>query len=745
MGGSASTISYDSTWEEEDEDDSSAATERSSVCSKEVLYPKAQETPRNRKERKPKQYQYMFSDAARNMQDYRHGFQPLGSTYQSSPDEMPNLMFYKNQMQFRPNGLYIEDLLRNWKDRYDILEENHDYIQWLFPLRQPGRNPHATPLHEDEIEMMKNDEEVKRRLCEAYKLMLGFYGLQLLDESSGRVGLAQNCQERFRNLNSNTHNNLRITRILKCLGEMGFERFQAPLVRFFLKETLCNGNLPNVKISALDYFMFTVKDKKQRRNLVHFAWVRYKPQNRFRWGPVEKLRQFNPPLENEEQDDEVDISEELKTPMIPSKKDSSEGYYAKDKEIARREPKNKREYGLVRRTVDYVFMFCFRLLFSPFLVFGRLFGRFSSFFRGGISWFRRMAGNEDRSNEEQISVKTEGTRTEKTKSERLLTDPETQKRQEAEFKALNVSADVKTDNSIDESEMEAKLKTEGNGSKCESIPKDGMGSGDRKSLVNIEMPKNKQAKEDDNNTENKGDSRNVMKLNEGQTSENDRLEGAEKCSVKEDNAGNGKVSGGDREHGGTQIANAGNQKGETKIYNWNSKDEDASRVKLVPLFSGGGDDTQGAKIIQIEDHTETSTVWLGDNDGGIIRTQKTLSQKDKTDQVERDYTKNKDEEAANANLSPQFGEVGDEDENPGISKIDDSRGTLVLGSGDNDGGNIGAQNTMLETNKTEQVDRDDGKTKDEEAANVKLKPQFGEEKNPGTHKIEDNRETLVLG
>ncbi|XP_073463593.1 opioid growth factor receptor-like isoform X1 [Aquarana catesbeiana] len=286
MGCSSSSVSYDSTWEE-DEDDSSAATETTSVCSKEVLYPpKAQETPRNLEERKSKQYQYMFSEAAQSMQDYRHRFQPLGSNYQSTPDEMPNLMFYKNQMKFRPNGLYIEDLLKNWKDQYDILEENHDYIQWLFPLRQRGRNPHATPLHEDEIEMMKNDEEVKRRLREAYKFMLGFYGLQLVDESTGKVSLAQNWQERFLNLNWHSHNNRRITRILMCLGDLGYEHYQEPLIRFFLEETLRNGNLPNVKRSVLDYFIFSVRDKNERKKLVQLAWELYEPKHQFIWGPM---------------------------------------------------------------------------------------------------------------------------------------------------------------------------------------------------------------------------------------------------------------------------------------------------------------------------------------------------------------------------------------------------------------------------------------------------------------------------
>ncbi|XP_040293748.1 opioid growth factor receptor-like isoform X1 [Bufo bufo] len=180
----------------------------------------------------------------------------------------PNLDFYRNKKPFKPNGVYIEVLLSDWKRDYDRLERNHSYIQWLFPLQKPGTNSSAKPLTMNEIQIMKSDQEVRSRFLAAYKLMLGFYGIKLLDLETGKVTKAENWKERFHNLNNYSHNNLRITRILKCLGEMGYEHFQAPLVRFFLEETMCNNNLPNVKRSVLDYFMFTVKDKQERAKLM---------------------------------------------------------------------------------------------------------------------------------------------------------------------------------------------------------------------------------------------------------------------------------------------------------------------------------------------------------------------------------------------------------------------------------------------------------------------------------------------
>ncbi|XP_063815357.1 opioid growth factor receptor-like [Pseudophryne corroboree] len=202
----------------------------------------------------------------------------------------PNLDFYQNNMCFEPNGVHIDELLAKWKNDYIRLEMNHCYISWLFPLQQPGRNSYAKPLTVKEIKSMKEDTNVMRRFIESYKLMLGFYGINLCDERTGEVGRAYNWEERFKNLNNHSHNNLRITRILKCLGELGYEHFQAPLVRFFLEETLCNGQLQNVKGSVLDYFISTVRDKRERSNLEHFATKHYKPQEKFKLGPVEKRR-----------------------------------------------------------------------------------------------------------------------------------------------------------------------------------------------------------------------------------------------------------------------------------------------------------------------------------------------------------------------------------------------------------------------------------------------------------------------
>ncbi|MCJ8744287.1 hypothetical protein PDJAM_G00116810 [Pangasius djambal] len=179
-----------------------------------------------------------------------------------------------------------------WFGEYDRLEYVHSYIQWLFPIQEKGMNFDSHELSLKEIKLFRKDEEVKKKLLMSYKLMLDFYGIELVSEETGEVRRAVNWQERFANLNRNTHNNLRITRILKCLGLLGFRHYQAPLVHFFLEETLVKGTLPRVKHSVLDYFLFAVLDKSERKELIRFAFCNFEPKEKFVWCPIRICNKF---------------------------------------------------------------------------------------------------------------------------------------------------------------------------------------------------------------------------------------------------------------------------------------------------------------------------------------------------------------------------------------------------------------------------------------------------------------------
>ncbi|XP_074699532.1 opioid growth factor receptor isoform X3 [Strix aluco] len=292
---------YDSTWEEEDDDEEEDGGDEGEPEGAEAA---AEEEPEDAGEQPAPSWaldrpQAQFSsrrnwNAAKDLQRYRRGYPGLIESENEEEEEMWNLSFYKNEICFLPQGLHIENLLESWWDNYEVLEENHSYIQWLFPLREHGMNWRAKPLTCQEIQAFKKSKEVMRRFIRAYQLMLRFYGIILINEATGELKRAENWAERFKNLNRFSHNNLRITRILKCLGEMGYEDYQVHLVKFFLTETLVKETLPNVRRSALDYFLFTIRSKQKRRELVHYAWQHFKPRGSFVWGPHDKLLKYRP-------------------------------------------------------------------------------------------------------------------------------------------------------------------------------------------------------------------------------------------------------------------------------------------------------------------------------------------------------------------------------------------------------------------------------------------------------------------
>ncbi|KIJ53499.1 hypothetical protein M422DRAFT_222162 [Sphaerobolus stellatus SS14] len=157
-----------------------------------------------------------------------------------------NLKFYSNAIRCKPDNLFIEELHEQWQGDYDTLEFNHGFIQWLFPIQEFGMNYQSQPLQRHEIEEMKSDPQIIERILTSYRLMLEFYGFRLLDAETGLIDKVlppRNALARFRHLNASFHNYLRITRILKCLSEMGLEHLNAGFLLGILNEQSENEQL----------------------------------------------------------------------------------------------------------------------------------------------------------------------------------------------------------------------------------------------------------------------------------------------------------------------------------------------------------------------------------------------------------------------------------------------------------------------------------------------------------------------
>ncbi len=99
------------------------------------------------------------------------------------------------------------------------LEETHDYIQWLFPLREPSMAVPRSPYVEDEavVQMLREDETVQKNIALALARMKQFY----TDSDHW--------------LQQGDHNHLRITRILKSVSLLGSQEQAHDFYNFIMQ------------------------------------------------------------------------------------------------------------------------------------------------------------------------------------------------------------------------------------------------------------------------------------------------------------------------------------------------------------------------------------------------------------------------------------------------------------------------------------------------------------------------------
>ncbi|BFZ16269.1 hypothetical protein BsWGS_19308 [Bradybaena similaris] len=175
----------------------------------------------------------------KDTESYRNGYPGK----KDNPHLNDNLRFYRGELMSVPKGAYIDVIHQTWWGDYELLERHHGYIQWLFPIREGGMNSKAQPLQQHEAEAIKADFQAKNRVLMSYKLMLDFYGMELKDDITGQLKRSKNWRKRYDNLKRSAHNYLRITRILKCLGELGYENLKKGLLEFVLEEALIHQTL----------------------------------------------------------------------------------------------------------------------------------------------------------------------------------------------------------------------------------------------------------------------------------------------------------------------------------------------------------------------------------------------------------------------------------------------------------------------------------------------------------------------
>ncbi len=148
-------------------------------------------------------------------------------------------------------GRTLADIL-SWND--DRLEAVHDYIQWLFPTRQPSAvNPLAPLVTDPTAAAFAADVALRERLRRALDRMLAFYGLHRrgarIEIDRARFALRSRVW-----LRPGNHNHLRLTRIMQSLAVLGLAA-EARALQCCLLEDVCGGPQgDNVSKRTVDFW-----------------------------------------------------------------------------------------------------------------------------------------------------------------------------------------------------------------------------------------------------------------------------------------------------------------------------------------------------------------------------------------------------------------------------------------------------------------------------------------------------------
>ncbi|KAK3615748.1 hypothetical protein LTR56_026396 [Elasticomyces elasticus] len=127
----------------------------------------------------------------------------------------------------KPSHTTFTTIVESWSD--DELEDNDEYIQWLFPIPECPRRQHveAPPLDPETRDAFHTRQELRDRMYRAWKRMMAFYGWNVvtgIDNVSitPRQNFGIRAEETW--LRWTDHNHLRISRIIRSMRILGLYR-----------------------------------------------------------------------------------------------------------------------------------------------------------------------------------------------------------------------------------------------------------------------------------------------------------------------------------------------------------------------------------------------------------------------------------------------------------------------------------------------------------------------------------------
>jgi hypothetical protein len=128
--------------------------------------------------------------------------------------------FYKGE-NVHPLKYTIQEMW-TWEGRQ--IEGTHSFIQWIFPLNEASANSFKAPiLNDQEIEEFKTNAKVRENMMMSLRMMLKYYGFAFAPDGES-IQKAIDFEARSGWLYPSNHNYLRVTRILKSLMLLDFQK-----------------------------------------------------------------------------------------------------------------------------------------------------------------------------------------------------------------------------------------------------------------------------------------------------------------------------------------------------------------------------------------------------------------------------------------------------------------------------------------------------------------------------------------
>ncbi|CAD8211453.1 unnamed protein product [Paramecium pentaurelia] len=184
--------------------------------------------------------------------------------YGKQKSRSPNFDFHSTQKGCVRNNIHFH--IENWetyeanssqiKKFYEDLEYDHSFIQWIFPnFFNSMFNSDSYRLTIEERDKMIKDQNVMEFFVKNYKMFLKFLGIKWnINEL-----VVENQQQFYKCLRINTHNQLRLKRVLASLSVLGQREEALKLLKLIHKE---DNQLYGTEYYLYDHLM----DEKQIEN-----------------------------------------------------------------------------------------------------------------------------------------------------------------------------------------------------------------------------------------------------------------------------------------------------------------------------------------------------------------------------------------------------------------------------------------------------------------------------------------------